>query len=833
VKHFVSRLVQACRPSRTRSTRLPIALLAACLLLPVTASTRAYASAGDMTPGCAGASLRAAPSVSGALRASLPLGASVTVGGTVAGGAWSAVCPAASSGSAWYVVTAVNGVPVATAYGAGALYAATGVLTASPDSTPNVGDPLGTDLIRLVNLDRAALGLQPYLIDDQLSAIARDATFTCPTNPTLTLRGRAQDMADRSYFSHTVPGCYLTGTTTPYPSLTIVRTVFGYSLARSEILHWNSYGNAPTTYQLGCDINGANCVGGTTPTTTAVAIAQRNFMSSSPHRAAELAGYQRFGCGSATTPGTTKTYFACLFADGGPTLPSPVPTPAPTAPAPLPTPPPAPVPTPAPVPSAGDMTPGCAGASLRAAPSVSGALRASLPLGASVTVGGTVAGGAWSAVCPAASSGSAWYVVTAVNGVPVATAYGAGALYAATGVLTAAAVPTQLGTTVTFYGRGYGQGVGMSQYGALGRAQAGQDAATILAHYYAGTTLGSLATNPSVRVWLEDQSATQSAPLTVYGRGGAWSVAGVGAALPADARARVYRTSAGWRLVVDSGGTTLVNTTVRASVVFQPASSTSVLQVGSMASSYNQYRGAITALLYSSKARLINVVALEDYLRGTVPAEMPSSWPLQALEAQAIASRSYADYHLHPATGTFDLYDDSRSQVYLGVRAERPTTDAAIAATAGQVVMSGSQVANTLYSSTAGGATEDNQIAFVSASGAIVATPVSYLQGSPDRDSAGVPYDASAPHATWQTASYSLATLSTIFGADARTNVGSLTSLVLANRGVSGRLISVTLVGTAGAKTVSGPVFTAVFNAHRPSGDPAMLSTLLDTAPIP
>ena len=48
----------------------------------------------------------------------------------------------------------------------------------------------------------------------------------------------------------------------------------------------------------------------------------------------------------------------------------------------------------------------------------------------------------------------------------------------------AAAGPTVLGATVTFYGRGYGHGVGMSQYGARGRALAGEDAAAILAHYY-------------------------------------------------------------------------------------------------------------------------------------------------------------------------------------------------------------------------------------------------------------------------------------------------------------------------------------------------------------
>ena len=65
---------------------------------------------------------------------------------------------------------------------------------------------------------------------------------------------------------------------------------------------------------------------------------------------------------------------------------------------------------------------------------------------------------------------------------------------------------------------------------------------------------------------------------------------------------------------------------------------------------------------------VINHVAIDQYLRGVVPAEMPSSWPAEALKAQAIAARSYALYRIHPTTGTFDLYDDTRSQVYRGRR---------------------------------------------------------------------------------------------------------------------------------------------------------------------
>jgi hypothetical protein len=63
--------------------------------------------------------------------------------------------------------------------------------------------------------------------------------------------------------------------------------------------------------------------------------------------------------------------------------------------------------------------------------------------------------------------------------------------------------------------------------------------------------------------------------------------------------------------------------------------------------------------------------------------------------------------------------------------------------------------------------------------------------------------------------------------------VGDLLALDLGNRGISGRLVSVTLYGTAGTRTVSGEVFRAVFNAHRPTTDPSLKSTFLDVAPIP
>jgi len=212
---------------------------------------------------------------------------------------------------------------------------------------------------------------------------------------------------------------------------------------------------------------------------------------------------------------------------------------------------------------------------------------------------------------------------------------------------------------------------------------------------------------------------------------------------------------------------------------------------------------------------------------------MPSTWPTAALGAQSIASRSYAAYHLRPGVSYYDVPDTSASQVYRGALGERATTDAIIKSTGGVVLRSGTSIANTLFHSTGGGGTENNENVYTSATGAIVAGPVSYLRGSMDRDALGRSYDSGAPYATWTTLAYTRAQLSAWFAADPRTVVGTLTALDLRNRGVSGRLISVTLIGSAGTKRVSGEAFMSVFNARRPAGDPMLRSTLFATAPIP
>ncbi len=390
--------------------------------------------------------------------------------------------------------------------------------------------------------------------------------------------------------------------------------------------------------------------------------------------------------------------------------------------------------------------------------------------------------------------------------------------------------------TLTFYGRGYGHGVGMSQYGARGRALAGQDAATILGHYYQGTSIGSTGPTRAVRVLvLQGFRSSLAHPLRLYGRGGPWTIDGIDATFPRDAQLRVSKTGSGFRVIVrNASGGLLLDQATKGSLRVRAGGAVGArIQVWSKPSSYDRYRGVIRLRATASGIDAINETQLDLYLRGVVPAEMPAGWPAEALKAQAIAARSYAAHRLHPRSGFWDLYDDTRAQVYRGSRAERAATNAAIAATAGQVVKSGTSIANTLFFSTGGGATEDNENVFTSPTGRIVAGPVPYLRGSPDVDPAGTPYDAGAPRESWQTASYTLAQLSAVFGTDERTSVGQLSALDLSNVGVSGRLISVTLTGSLGTKTVSGAVFRAVFNSGTPAADPYMWSTLVATSPIP
>ena len=129
-----------------------------------------------------------------------------------------------------------------------------------------------------------------------------------------------------------------------------------------------------------------------------------------------------------------------------------------------------------------------------------------------------------------------------------------------------------------------------------------------------------------------------------------------------------------------------------------------------------RYRGALELRAVGGRLQAINALDLEDYVRGVVSAESPSTWPAEALKAQAVAARTYAvTTNVGTTTDGIDQYADTRSQMYKGVAAEYPTTDAAVAATAGQVVAQNGKPVTTYFFSTSGGHTENVEDSFIGA----------------------------------------------------------------------------------------------------------------------
>ena len=121
-----------------------------------------------------------------------------------------------------------------------------------------------------------------------------------------------------------------------------------------------------------------------------------------------------------------------------------------------------------------------------------------------------------------------------------------------------------------------------------------------------------------------------------------------------------------------------------------------------------EYRGEYHFLLSEGKITVINTLPIEDYLRGVISAEMPASWSIEALKAQAVVARSYAlsNMNKYPKSG-FDVDDTIANQVYKGVSAEYPSTNKAVDETLGKVAMYDGKIAQTFFYSSSGGKTEN------------------------------------------------------------------------------------------------------------------------------
>ena len=352
-------------------------------------------------------------------------------------------------------------------------------------------------------------------------------------------------------------------------------------------------------------------------------------------------------------------------------------------------------------------------------------------------------------------------------------------LVAATGLAGAGPVgskttpPPTIRTQPTFFisGHGWGHGLGMSQYGAYGYAQHGWTYDKILKHYYTGTTIGPAPVN-RVRVFLLDSAK----PVTISSKLPFQVVDANGSKHALDAGS--YSVGAAWKYKDPT------NQQAKPAVLPYPLE----FRPGATALSLNGrgYRGSFRVLkLAPAKVRIVNVVDVDLYVRGVVPSEMPKTWAPEALKAQAVAARSYALSHLHPANG-FDLYPDTRDQVYLGIPHEAPTTTAAVNATAGQVVLYKGKVASTYFFSTSGGRTASVQDINPNA------VPIPYLVSVPD------PYDSISPYHDWGPYRYTARKLSrTMKSPGTLLDVQTVASS-------SGRVQSVVATGSKGQATATG-----------------------------
>jgi len=347
----------------------------------------------------------------------------------------------------------------------------------------------------------------------------------------------------------------------------------------------------------------------------------------------------------------------------------------------------------------------------------------------------------------------------------------------------ASAAPASAAERFTIRGAGFGHGVGMSQWGAYGFAKRGHTHDRILAHYYTGTELGQTGSR-RVRVLMQSVAVARfSGASTAAGRrldpGRTYGVRRGGTPgtveLLSPTGRRMKRLAAPLRVKGSGGRIRLAGRAIngisdgfyRGSLEFRPSGSLGV--------------------------SVVNAVGLEAYVRGVVSYESPASWPAEALKAQAVAARTYAITTSKGGDG-FEQYPDTRSQVYGGVRAETPTTDAAVKATRGQVVTYQGRPVVTYFFSTSGGRTEDVE------NTSLGNAPVPWLKSVKD------PYDDESPKHRWGPIRMSYAAAGRKLSGLVK---GSFEGIKVVKRGRSPRIVLADVVGSRGTTRVNGATLRA------------------------
>ncbi|MGH2555085.1 MAG: SpoIID/LytB domain-containing protein, partial [Actinomycetota bacterium] len=373
-------------------------------------------------------------------------------------------------------------------------------------------------------------------------------------------------------------------------------------------------------------------------------------------------------------------------------------------------------------------------------------------------------------------------------------------------------------SSFTFYGSGWGHGLGLPQWGAYGLALKGWSHQKILSHYYQDTKVGVAPSSPSrLRVGLTQDrkivNVTAAAGTVALRLGSTKGKLIGGRAIKQGKTWRVNVDASGKYRVLDENGKLVGDcSTCKGHLwggtkthIYAVYSSTGKARVKEAGHTYN--RGYIEFNLYGSKScsklryceRLIAVVSPQAYLYGL--AEVPSGWPMVVLEVQSVAARTYAFEKVsrlgqRRSGCNCGLYDDVRDQVYAGWDKEGGPQGSrwvtAVKNTNGTVVLYKGAPIQAYYHSSSGGYTENNEFVWGG-------TPLPYLRGVCDPGD----YSSGNPNRVWKTGPLSDATVTQKLRPYTG-NIGTVTKFSGPVRGVSGRIVTVTVVGTSGQKEITG-----------------------------
>ncbi len=401
--------------------------------------------------------------------------------------------------------------------------------------------------------------------------------------------------------------------------------------------------------------------------------------------------------------------------------------------------------------------------------------------------------------------------------------FAAAALVLAAIVLVDARPAAAAASNFDIEGGGFGHGIGMSQYGALGFAQQGWSYTDIIAHYFTATSVAPVQPSAEVRIQIgDDTSAPADLTLTPSGhvnlvlQGNVVATAEANQAIVAEVVNGKFNVSVASNLVLNQVGGGADNIYVQYN-----GAPISVADTG------HAYKYGQIELSAPSATQLRTTIAsmgMNEYLRGL--GEVPSSWPANALKAQVVAARSYAQYKLNH--GSTSLLGDVRDQNYVGYDKETGSGGsnwvAAVTDTGDEMAIHSGAVIQAFYSSSSGGHTENSENVFVQT--------LPYLKGVPD------PYDSANGQNSlhsWKR-SFRFEDMQSWVNSSSTTSVGTLQSIeFLDPLGVSGRVIKkldddrggVRVTGSGGVKRMSGDQFRSAINAAPGSGSNPLPSSLM------